>query len=69
VFRKPCVVFIHAGNDGTGALSSIERICRGYKFKNVYEPLVVCGEVTDAVLAQCIEMGQTIAAGCVTQIY
>jgi multimeric flavodoxin WrbA len=69
VFRKPYAVFIHAGNDGTGALASIERISRGYKFKKVCEPVVVCGEVTDGVLAQCAELGQTIAAGCVADIY
>ncbi len=69
VLRKPFAVFIHAGNDGSGALASIERICRGYTFKKVYEHLIVCGEVTDVVLAKCVEMGQTIAAGCVEKIY
>jgi multimeric flavodoxin WrbA len=69
VFRTPYAIFIHAGNDGTGALASIERICRGYTFKKVYEPLIVCGDVTDAVLEKCAEMGQTLAAGCVEGIY
>ncbi|MBN2108085.1 MAG: NAD(P)H-dependent oxidoreductase [Deltaproteobacteria bacterium] len=69
VFRKPYAVFIHAGNDGTGALASIERIGRGYTFKKIYEPLIVCGDLTDSVLARCEEMGQTIAAGCVAGIY
>jgi multimeric flavodoxin WrbA len=69
VFRRAYAIFIHAGNDGTGALASIERICRGYKFRKVYEPLIVCGDVIDVVLAKCVEMGQTIAAGCVEGIY
>lgn len=69
VFRKPYAIFIHAGNDGAGALASIERICRGYTFKKVYEPFIVCGDVTDVVLAKCEEMGQTMAAGCVEGIY
>ena len=69
VFRKPCAVFVHAGTDGSGALASIERICRGYKFKKVLEPIVVCGEVTPEVIARCAELGQTIAAGCVAEIY
>ena len=30
VFKKPYVVFISAGNDGTGALRAIERIALGY---------------------------------------
>ncbi len=68
-FRKPYAVFVHAGNDGSGALASIERICRGYKFKKVLEPVVVCGEVTPEVIARCFELGQTIAAGCAGGIY
>ena len=40
VFRKPLVVFISAGNDGTGALRAIERIALGYKFKTVFKPVI-----------------------------
>ena len=69
VFRKPYCVFINAGNDGTGALRSIERICLGYQFKKVYEPIVKPGEITAGTLDACREMGQTIAAGCSAGIY
>jgi multimeric flavodoxin WrbA len=69
VFRKPFVIFISAGNDGTGALASIERICRGYQFKKVLEPIIARGEITAEILARCREMGQTIAAGCREKIY
>jgi multimeric flavodoxin WrbA len=69
VFRKPYAVFIAAGNDGQGALASIERICRGYQFKKVFEPLVIKGDITEKVLARCRELGQTVAAGCVNEIY
>ena len=47
VFRKPYVVFISAGNDGTGALRNIERIAIGYQFKKVYEPVISAGELTE----------------------
>ena len=69
IFRKPFVVFINAGNDGTGALASIERICRGYQFKKVLEPVIARGEITGEILERCREMGQTIAAGCREKIY
>ena len=69
VFRKPYALFINAGNDGTGALTSIERICLGYKFKRVFEPIVVTGGITDEVVSACRELGKTIAAGCVMEIY
>ncbi len=72
VFRKPYVVFICAGNDGTGALSSIERIALGYQFKKVYDPVIAKGTqggVTDEILERCRELGQTIAGGIEAGIY
>jgi len=69
VFKKPYVVFISAGNDGSGALNSIERICMGYQFKKVYEPVLAKGEITKQILDKCEELGKTIAAGCEAGIY
>jgi multimeric flavodoxin WrbA len=69
VFRKPFVVFISAGNDGTGALRAIERIALGYKFKTVFQPVIAKGEVTKEILTQCVELGATIAGGCQMGIY
>ena len=69
VFRKPYLVFISAGNDGSGALRAIERICLGYQFRKVQEPLIATGEVTAEVLARCRELGATLAAGCVEGIF
>ncbi|HPD20397.1 MAG: flavodoxin family protein [Desulfomonilia bacterium] len=69
VFRKPYAVFVNAGNDGSGALRNIERICIGYQFKKVYEPIVVKGEITPEVLDACRLMGQTIAVGVSAGIY
>ncbi len=69
VFRKPYVVFVSAGNDGTGAVNSIERIAIGYQFKKVYEPVISRGKVTGEILAKCRELGKTIAGGCVMGIY
>jgi len=69
VFRKPFVVFISAGNDGTGALRAIERIALGYKFKTVYQPVIAKGDITEEILNQCHELGATIAGGCQMSIY
>lgn len=69
VFRKPYVVFISAGNDGTGALRAIERIALGYKFKNVFHPVIAKGKITAEILEQCREMGGTLAGGCSLGIY
>jgi len=69
IFKKPYAVFISAGNDGTGALNHIERICLGYQLKKVLAPVIAKGEVDGAILAQCEELGKTIAAGCREGIY
>ena len=69
VFRKPYVVFISAGNDGTGALNSIERIALGYKFKKVYEPVISRGKLTQKALEDCRELGRVLAGGCEMKIY
>ena len=69
VFRKPYVVFISAGNDGSGALTSIERIALGYKFKKVFDPVISLNKPTQDILDQCRELGQVLTAGCAVGIY
>ena len=69
VFRKPYALVVSAGNDGRGTVAAVERICTGYPFKKILEPVVARGEVTRDVLARCGELGQTIAAGCEAGIY
>ncbi|HSN71184.1 MAG TPA: NAD(P)H-dependent oxidoreductase [Steroidobacteraceae bacterium] len=59
----PYALYVSAGNDGTGAVSSIERIATGYRWKRIAEPIIVVGAPDDAALARCRELGQTMAAG------
>lgn len=59
----PYAIFVSAGNDGTGAVTSIERIALGYRWKPCAEPLIVKGDLGDADLRRCAELGQTLAAG------
>jgi multimeric flavodoxin WrbA len=63
IWKKPFSIVISAGNDGTGALAHIERICKGYRFKKVQHPIVCKGPVTDEILVNCYELGMTIAEG------
>ncbi|HME45013.1 MAG TPA: NAD(P)H-dependent oxidoreductase [Syntrophorhabdales bacterium] len=63
VYKKPFAVVISAGNDGSGALSHIERICKGYRLKKVQKPILCKGKITEEVLASCFELGSTIAEG------
>jgi multimeric flavodoxin WrbA len=65
----PYAVFVSAGNDGSGAVNSIERIAVGYKWKRVAEPLIVKGAITDEARRRCIELGQTMAAGLAMDLF
>jgi multimeric flavodoxin WrbA len=69
IFKKPYVVFVSAGNDGSQAAFQIERIAKGYPLKKVYEPLIAKGKIDQEALNKCRELGQTIAAGCDAGIY
>ncbi|MFZ1327009.1 MAG: NAD(P)H-dependent oxidoreductase [Candidatus Contendobacter sp.] len=65
----PYAIFISAGNDGTGALHSIERIARGYPLKPVCEPVIARGTLTPELLQRCEELGETMAAGVAWGIF
>ena len=63
VAGKPFAMFIRAGNDGSGAISSMRRILTGLAVKEVQEPVLIVGEFDDARLEDCRELGLTLAAG------
>ena len=58
----PYALFICAGDDGSGAVRSIERIANGYPFKKVQEPIICRGNV-EASQAKCKDLGLMLAAG------
>ena len=63
VQQVPYAIFVKCGTDGTGAVTSIERIARGFPLRKIADPLVQPGAVDEACLQRCREFGQTIAAG------
>ena len=65
----PYCMFISAGNDGSGALSSIRRICNGFPFKEVQEPVLSKGDLTEERLQACEELGMYMAAGIEAGIF
>jgi multimeric flavodoxin WrbA len=60
---RPWALFVRAGNDGTGAISSVRRILAGLAVREVQAPVLVKGEFDETRLADCEELGLTIAAG------
>lgn len=60
---RPWGLFVRAGNDGSGAISSIRRILKGLAVREVQEPVLISGEFDEARLCDCEELGMTMAAG------
>ena len=48
---------------GTGAITSLRRILTGLAVKEVQEPVLIAGDFDESRLAECEELGLTIAAG------
>jgi len=66
---KSFSLFIKAGNDGSGAISSIRRILSGLAVKEVQQPLLMVGDFDASRLDECEELGLTLAAGLEAGIY
>jgi multimeric flavodoxin WrbA len=62
VNNLPYALLVRAGNDGSFACAAVERIARGYPLKRVAEPILWVGD-SEAPLAACEELGQTLIAG------
>lgn len=56
-------IFVRAGNDGSGAIASLRRILTGLSVREVQPPLLIAGDFEEARLADCEELGLTMAAG------
>jgi hypothetical protein len=68
--------FVCCGNDGTGAVRGLERVATGLRLRRVHPGVLWRGGRTDAlqivpqdVLAQCRELGATLAAGLVEGLW
>ncbi len=65
----PYALFVRAGNDGSGAISSITRILSGLNVRQVQEPLLIAGDFDEKRLSECEELGMTIAAGLESGVF
>ena len=63
VSGKPYALFVRAGNDGSGAISSVQRILSGLAVREIQEPVLISGDFDESRLADCEELGLTVAAG------
>lgn len=60
---RPFALFVRAGNDGSGAISSMRRILKGLAVREVQEPVLIAGIFDESRLTECEELGLTMAAG------
>lgn len=60
---KPYALYIRAGHDGTGTRRGIETIVTGLRWRAIREPLICRGEFQERFVAECEELGMTVAAG------
>ncbi len=70
---RPYSVLVCAGNDGTGAMQSVDRIITGWRMRKAHPGIIARrvggeagsskGNLADADLAACVELGQLFAEG------
>jgi len=60
---RPWALFVGAGQDGSGAVSSVERIVAGLRLKKICEPVIVVKELKPEQITACEELGAAMAAG------
>ena len=60
---RPFGFYIRAGHDGTGTRRAIETITTGLRWRAVAEPVLCRGEWREEFVADCEELGMTLAAG------
>ncbi len=59
----PWALYVRAGNDGEGAMRSVERIVTGLRWRAAQPALVLKGDWQDQYTAQATDLGTAMAAG------
>ena len=65
----PYMIVVSAGNDGSGAVSQLQKICKGYPMRQVADPLIVRGQPDKGDFDVVAELGQAMAAGLAMGIF
>ena len=66
---RPWALFVRAGNDGSGAISSVRRILKGLAVREVQDPVLIAGDFDERRLDECEALGLTMAAGLEAGIF
>ncbi len=59
---RPFAFYVRAGHDGTGTRRAIESIATGLRWRLARAPLICRGDFQERFVAECEELGATMAA-------
>jgi NAD(P)H-dependent FMN reductase len=60
--RRPYGLYVHGGNDTTGAVRGVQAITTGLSWRQVRPPVCVTGQPSREDLSECWELGAMVAA-------
>jgi len=66
---RPYALFVGAGQDGSGAVSSVERIVTGLRLRRVHDPIIALKDLTKEITNNCEELGAAFAAGLALGVF
>ena len=66
---RPWALFVGAGQDGSGAVGSVERIVAGLRLEKKSEPIIGLKELTPEILEKCEQLGMAFAAGLALGVF
>jgi multimeric flavodoxin WrbA len=66
---RPWALFVGAGQDGSGAVNSVERIVAGLRLRKIHDPIIGLKDLTPEILEQCEELGAACATGLALGVF
>ena len=66
---RPWALFVGAGQDGSGAVASVERIVTGLRLRRVHDPIIGLKDLTTEMTDSCEELGAAFAAGLALGVF
>lgn len=66
---RPWALIVSAGQDGSGAVNSVQRIVTGLRLEKRAEPIIALKELTPEILTRCEELGAAFAAGLALGVF
>ena len=66
---RPYALFVGAGQDGSGAVASVEKIVTGLRLRRVHDPIIGLKDLTKEMTDSCEELGAALAAGLALGVF